>query len=391
MFWHLPVEGSQLSDVQGLLSLQLFTSALQLPLTHWPLLWHKPPPAAQAMPSGAAFIAQTLEILLQYGWPQGLGGPHSLSLTHCATGTSLPTKLSPPSASGLEPSGLPIRSATWPSLLFTVSLLPLPTAMSSLPQPLTAAAKNAKTTPDLKENPDEFNTQASTKRSGNQVARNASVALSVGCDKSILLALSGEFHYLSCMTSVGQNLTWQIRRAQLTDLVHWVVYKRIVVTETPYLLQTSDDGAGDWAYEKVDFTQTLEARSAHLLLAVRQDHVILGHCHLNRGNLTATSHVATLALAVVGAYWRRGIGGQLLQHAIDWALLAPHLHKISLQVHATNTAAQALYTRQGFCFEGRLLREARRMTNDGDVWDDLLPMGLWLDNVAIGKDEESAR
>jgi len=214
--------------------------------------------------------------------------------------------------------------------------------------------------------------------------------LSAGCDKSLLLAPNGKFHYLSAMASVKQNLTWQIRRAQLTDLVHWVVYKRIVVSETPYLLQTSDDEAGDWAYEKGNFTQTLETRSAQLLLAVRQDNVILGHCHLSRGNLAATAHVATLALAVVGAYWRRGIGGQLLQHAIDWALLAPDLHKISLQVHATNTAAQALYARHGFCFEGRLVGEARRMTNDGYVWDDLLPMGLWLDSVAIGDAEESA-
>ncbi len=207
----------------------------------------------------------------------------------------------------------------------------------------------------------------------------------------VLLADTRKFHYLSAMICVAQNLSWQIRQARLTDLVHWVAYKRIVVGETPYLLQTLADGAGQWAYEKDNFTLTLEMRSAQLLLAVRQDCVILGHCHLVRGNLVASAHVGTLALAVVGAYWRRGIGGQLLQHAIDWALLQPELRKISLQVHATNAPAQALYARYGFGVEGRLLGEARRVTDGSDVWDDLLPMGLWLDNVARPKDEESAR
>jgi len=69
-------------------------------------------------------------------------------------------------------------------------------------------------------------------------------------------------------------------------------------------------------------------------------------------NGTASQVVADLlALAVLPAYQRRGIGSKLLHHVIDVAeRVAPssRIGSLRLTVAETNTAAQRLYARNGF-------------------------------------------
>lgn len=58
-----------------------------------------------------------------------------------------------------------------------------------------------------------------------------------------------------------------------------------------------------------------------------------------------------LALAVLPAYQRKGIGSKLLLHVIDVAeRVAPSskIHSLRLTVSETNTSAQRLYARNGF-------------------------------------------
>jgi ribosomal protein S18 acetylase RimI-like enzyme len=58
-----------------------------------------------------------------------------------------------------------------------------------------------------------------------------------------------------------------------------------------------------------------------------------------------------LALAVLPAYQRHGIGSKLLDHVIEVSeRVAPssHIHQLRLTVAETNTSAQRLYARAGF-------------------------------------------
>jgi len=58
-----------------------------------------------------------------------------------------------------------------------------------------------------------------------------------------------------------------------------------------------------------------------------------------------------LALAVLPAYQRRGIGTQLLEHVIEVAeRVAPtsHIQQLRLTVAEHNTSAQRMYARAGF-------------------------------------------
>jgi ribosomal protein S18 acetylase RimI-like enzyme len=70
------------------------------------------------------------------------------------------------------------------------------------------------------------------------------------------------------------------------------------------------------------------------------------------GNGTPSQVVADLlALAVLPAFQRRGIGSKLLHHVIEVAeRVAPssHISALRLTVAETNTSAQRLYARNGF-------------------------------------------
>ncbi len=79
---------------------------------------------------------------------------------------------------------------------------------------------------------------------------------------------------------------------------------------------------------------------------------------------------------LVDAAWRgRGVGSALVQAGIDWAR-GQGLHKLSLEVFPTNTAAIALYRKFGFVEEGLRTKQYRRAS--GELWDAVV-MGLALD------------
>lgn len=78
---------------------------------------------------------------------------------------------------------------------------------------------------------------------------------------------------------------------------------------------------------------------------------------------------------MVARDWRgRGVGGELLAAAIDWA--REHgLHKLSLGVFVHNAAAIGLYRKFGFVEEARRIKHYRR--ENGELWD-VMEMGLML-------------
>jgi RimJ/RimL family protein N-acetyltransferase len=78
---------------------------------------------------------------------------------------------------------------------------------------------------------------------------------------------------------------------------------------------------------------------------------------------------------LLGVDWRgKGLGGALLDAALDWATHAG-AHKAALEVWPHNEAGIALYRSRGFVEEGRKVRHYRRA--NGEIWDGIL-MGLQL-------------
>jgi ribosomal protein S18 acetylase RimI-like enzyme len=105
---------------------------------------------------------------------------------------------------------------------------------------------------------------------------------------------------------------------------------------------------------------------------------LLGHAVLEPMGLIAIQHVYRLTIVVHPGQTGLGIGTALLQHIQRWAASRPDLHKIELNVRATNASAIRLYTRLGFQEEGRFRDRIRLPT--GEFIDDLAM--AWFPDVA---------
>ena len=168
--------------------------------------------------------------------------------------------------------------------------------------------------------------------------------------------------------------SFTIRPAGLADAEALCAFKRQVFGETEFLLQGLEDFD-----DQVDIERDLIGRFHHqsnsvLVLAVLPDGRVVGLCSIVGGHLWRTRHVGTMSIGVLKAWWRRGVGSALMTQTIRWADENPLLEKLALQVHATNTAARAMYARLGFVEEGLLRGEAKLGAGE----DDLVPMGLRL-------------
>ncbi len=108
------------------------------------------------------------------------------------------------------------------------------------------------------------------------------------------------------------------------------------------------------------------------IVAVEGDRVV-GHVGIQREELPATRHVATLGLSVAEERRGRGIGSALLATALRWARGAG-VEKIVLSVYPHNTAAVALYRKFGFLEEGRLSRQSRKSYG----YEDEILMAAWI-------------
>jgi RimJ/RimL family protein N-acetyltransferase len=92
-------------------------------------------------------------------------------------------------------------------------------------------------------------------------------------------------------------------------------------------------------------------------------------------NVEATRHGFGELGILLDESWRgRGVGSALMRAAVDWSR-SRGLHKLCLEVFPTNTAAIALYRKNGFVEEGTRLKQYRRA--NGELWDATM-MGLEL-------------
>ena len=193
-----------------------------------------------------------------------------------------------------------------------------------------------------------------------------------------------------------------IRAVTLADAEALRAFKRQALAETEYLLQGLEDFDDRSDAETETVARFQQQPNCLLLVAVqpgpdgrtaglgavsrfyrpKQPNAQTGHdgsrivglASVVGGHLHRTRHVGTMSVAVLQQCWRRGIATRLMRAAVEWARTGGELQKLTLQVHASNVPAWALYRSLGFVEEGRLRGEARV----GPGFDDLVPMGLWL-------------
>lgn len=155
---------------------------------------------------------------------------------------------------------------------------------------------------------------------------------------------------------------WRIRPAEPGDADGLVKLGRSVGAEPGgWLITTSDwRSTGD---ERRYLKAIRRFPHAAVFVAESEEGEIVGRLSLARDQHPASEHVADLGLMVAAGWRRRGIGGALLEQAVEWARGAG-VRKLELHVFPHNEAAIKLYEEFGFEREGYRKQHYRRSTGD---------------------------
>ena len=125
------------------------------------------------------------------------------------------------------------------------------------------------------------------------------------------------------------------------------------------------------------FAAALAATGGVQLVAVDDDGSVAGWCDVRRNPFEGFRHVGTLGIGLLSAYRGQGLGPTLLARTVE-AAAAAGMHRIELEVFASNTRAVHVFEKAGFVREG-LKRRARLL--DG-VGDDVVCMARLLPGAA---------
>ena len=180
----------------------------------------------------------------------------------------------------------------------------------------------------------------------------------------------------------GEALT--IREGTPRDAPRALEHMRILVDETVFMLQCAADALPDLADQRLLIEQLGRLDNCLCLVACvggaspgRAQ--VIGNLTLLGGQTSRTRHLVTLGMGVRQSVCGRGIGGLLLQRAIDWARGNPEVLRVSLQVYGSNEIARNLYLSRGFEEEGTMVGE---VALGRGRWEDLIGMSLDVFNPA---------
>ena len=96
------------------------------------------------------------------------------------------------------------------------------------------------------------------------------------------------------------------------------------------------------------------------------DDKVVGLLAISQASQARRRHVATFGITVSEAHQGKGIGSQLMQVMVDYCDNWLNIHRIELEVFATNESGVGLYEKFGFELEGKMRDYAFR---DGQYVD----------------------
>lgn len=114
--------------------------------------------------------------------------------------------------------------------------------------------------------------------------------------------------------------------------------------------------------------QNIEKGNAQFIAIEAAANQVVGWCDVTPRDRPTVEHIGALGMGVVAEHRGRGVGRRLLESTLA-AAMAKGLHRIELEVWASNAAAIRLYESFGFEHEG--LRRMARLV-DGRAEDCLM-------------------
>ncbi len=161
----------------------------------------------------------------------------------------------------------------------------------------------------------------------------------------------------------GVNLF--IREAFVEDAERLHDFYKKVTSETEYLI-TKPEEVFDVPTERQMIRIYRNQHNRLYLVALTSSNVV-GTLKLAGNRRKRVEHVAELSIAVLKDWWGFGIGGALMESAIEWAR-GHGIERIELTVVDENERAIKLYEKFGFAVEGIKKKAAKLSTGYRDVY-----------------------
>jgi len=152
-------------------------------------------------------------------------------------------------------------------------------------------------------------------------------------------------------------------------------FARQVLSDTPFMLLSIDEFLMTEEKEKKWLEGIMNSQD-ELALILLHDQKVVGFLDFHMtSNRRKIAHCGSFGMSVEKEYQNVGLGKILLQKLFEWGKVHPTLEKISLEVHAKNHGAIALYKKLGFIEEGRKIKALKFSENN---YDDIVLMYQWV-------------
>ncbi len=160
-----------------------------------------------------------------------------------------------------------------------------------------------------------------------------------------------------------------LRDPVLEDAQELLDFLKVVGGETDFLLADENGIEGlTLEIERGWIAGTLAAANTKMFVGTVEGEIVLV-CDVRAAGRSRIAHVGGVAISIKKAYWHLGIGNIAMQAMIDFAKSTGVLRALSLEVHAGNERAIALYKRFGFVEVGR---HKGRINVRGTYYDEIL-------------------
>jgi len=165
-----------------------------------------------------------------------------------------------------------------------------------------------------------------------------------------------------------------IRKAGPADASRTLPYQRSILTETEYFIKLPEEVTQNLEQEAERIRGHAEDPAQLFLLAETEGRLV-GHLRFEPKKLQRISHSGEFGISIVPDFRDQGLGRVILELFLEWAVKAPGIKKVCLEVNAGNERAIRLYERFGFEREGYLKKS---VSDCKGGWTDTVLMAKWV-------------
>ena len=143
-----------------------------------------------------------------------------------------------------------------------------------------------------------------------------------------------------------------IRSPKDEDIQGMLDYLYISAGETEFILRYPEECSKYTAEAEKALFDRINASDNEAMLVCLVDGKVAGNCQIVWKTGIKTRHRATVAIALLKAYWNQGIGTRMFREMIRIAEDNPNILQMELDFVEGNTRARALYEKMGFRITG---------------------------------------